>query len=85
MHDFNKNIFLYLLLLLKTVYHLAMFSLSIRYQLIEAEWHIYASVNKAIIGSNNGLSPGRRQPIIWTKDAILLIGPLATNLSEIFI
>ena len=37
----------------------------------------------AIIGSNNGLSPGRRQAIIWTNAAILLIGPLGTNFSAI--
>ena len=37
-----------------------------------------------IIGSNNGLSPGRRQAIIWTNDKILLIGPLGTNFSEIW-
>ena len=37
----------------------------------------------AIIGSYNGLSPGRRQAIIWTNAAILLIGPLGTNCSEI--
>ena len=36
-----------------------------------------------IIGSDNGLSPGRRQAIIWTNDGILLIGPLETNFSEI--
>ena len=35
--------------------------------LIEAEWRIYASVNKKIIGSDNGLSPDRRQAIIWTN------------------
>ena len=35
------------------------------------------------IGSDNGLSPGRRQTIIWTNDWILLIGPLGTNFSEI--
>ena len=29
-----------------------------------------------IIGSDNGLSPGRRQAIIWTNAVILLIGPL---------
>ena len=29
-----------------------------------------------IIGSVNGVSPGRRQAIIWTSDGILLIGPL---------
>ena len=36
-----------------------------------------------IIGSDNGLSPGRRQAIIWTNDGILLIWPLGTNFSEI--
>ena len=35
------------------------------------------------IGSYNGLSPGRRQAIIWTIAGILLIGPLGTNFSEI--
>ena len=38
-----------------------------------------------IIGSDNGLSPGRRQAIIWTNAGILLIGPLGTNFNEIFI
>ena len=38
-----------------------------------------------IIGSDNGLSPGRRQAIIWTNDGILLIEPLRTNFSEILI
>ena len=37
----------------------------------------------SIIGSDNGLSPGRRQAIIWTNDGILLIGTLRTNFSEI--
>ena len=37
------------------------------------------------IGSDNGLSPGRRQAIIWTNDEILLIGPLGTNFSEFLI
>ena len=41
-------------------------------------------VNKlAIIGSNNGLSPGRRQAIIWTNAGILWIGLLGTYISEI--
>ena len=35
-----------------------------------------------IIGSDNGLSPERRQAIIWTNAGILLIGPLGTNFSE---
>ena len=38
-----------------------------------------------IIGSDNGLSPVRRQAIIWTIAGILLIGPLGTNFSEILI
>ena len=38
-----------------------------------------------IIGSDNGLSPERRQAIIWTSAGILLIGPLGTNFSEILI
>ena len=36
-----------------------------------------------IIGSDNGLSPGRRQAIIWTSAGILLIRTLGTNFSEI--
>ena len=38
-----------------------------------------------IIGSDNGLSPGRRQAIIWTNAGILLIEHLGTNFSEILI
>ena len=38
-----------------------------------------------IIGSDNGLSPGQRQAIVWTNAGILLIGPLGTNFSEILI
>ena len=37
------------------------------------------------IGSDNGLSPGRRQAIIWTNAGILLIGPWGTNFSEIVV
>ena len=36
-----------------------------------------------IIGSYNGLSPGRRQAIIRTNAGILLKRPLGTNFSEI--
>ena len=49
------------------------------------EWRIYALLNWVIIGSDNGLSPVRRQAIIWTNAGILLIGPLGTNFSEILI
>ena len=38
-----------------------------------------------IIGSDNGLSPDRRQAIFWTNAAILFIGPLGTNFSEVLI
>ena len=37
------------------------------------------------IGSDNGMSPGRPQAIIWTNAGIMLIGPLATIFSEILI
>ena len=49
-------------------------------------WVTYICVNKlTIIGSENGLPPGRRQAIIWTNAGILLIGPLGTNFNEILI
>ena len=35
-----------------------------------------------IFGSDNGLSPERRQANIWTNAGILLIGTLGTNFSE---
>ena len=41
--------------------------------------------NLSIFGSDNGLSPGRRQAIIWTNTIILSIGTLATNFNEISI
>ena len=46
--------------------------------------HICVS-NLSIIGSENGLSPGRHQAIIWTDAGISLIWPLGTNFSEISI
>ena len=46
--------------------------------------HICVGTNTNI-GSDNSLSPGRRQAIIWTNAGILLNGPLATNISEILI
>ena len=51
-------------------------------------WHqvIHICVSKRTsIGSDNGLSPGWRQAIIWTNAGILLIGPSGTNFSEILI
>ena len=38
-----------------------------------------------IIGSDNGLSPGRHQAIIWANAGILLIRPLGTNFNVILI
>ena len=38
-----------------------------------------------IIGSDNGLSPGRCQAIIWTNAGKLLIRPLGTNFNEMLI
>ena len=46
--------------------------------------HICIS-NLTIIDSDYGLSPARRQAIIWTNAVFLLIGPLGTNFSEILI
>ena len=46
---------------------------------------MYILVDKLpIIGSGNGLSPGRHEAIMWTNAEILWIGPLGTNFSEIF-
>ena len=44
--------------------------------------HIWVS-KLTIIGSNNGLSPGRCQAIIWTNVGILLIRTSRTNFTEI--
>ena len=44
---------------------------------------MYASVDQAIIGSDNGLSPGWCQAIICTNAGILLIRTLGTNFGEI--
>ena len=41
--------------------------------------------NLTIIASDNGLSPGRRQAIIWTNAGILFIWPSGTNFGEILI
>ena len=45
--------------------------------------YIYASVNRVSIASDNGLSPVRRQAIIWTNAGILSIWSLATSFNEI--
>ena len=46
--------------------------------------HIFVS-KLTTIGSDNGLSPERRQVIIWTNAGILLIGRLKTNFNEMLV
>ena len=52
------------------------------------EWNHWGRVTHicvsklTIIGSDNGLSPGRRQAIIWTNAGMWLIKPLETNFRE---
>ena len=49
-------------------------------------WGRVTHISKlTIICADNGLSPGRRQAIIWTNAGILLVGPLGTNVNEISI
>ena len=59
-----------------------------RWVLLFTHWgrvtHICVS-KLTIIGSDNGLSPGRRQAVIWTNAGILLIGPLGTKSNQILI
>ena len=59
--------------------------LSIKPDLIEAEWHINTAVNFAIPDSDNGLSLVQCQAIIWTSTGLLSIWPSGTNFSEIWI
>ena len=56
------------------------FILSVSITLILTHW---GRVTLSILGSDNGLSPGRRQAIIRTNAGLLLIGTLGTNFSEI--
>ena len=65
-------------------------SLNIQVSALEGLTHwglvMHKCVGKlTIIGSDNGLSPGRRQAILWTNDGILFIGPLGATFSEISI
>ena len=70
------------------------FSLLTKYVKYKCFWHSAVSTHWGwvthicvselpIIGSDNGLSPGRRQAIIWTNAGILLIRTLGINFSEI--
>ena len=42
-------------------------------------------MGSSLVQTDNGLSPSRRQAIIWTTAGLLSIGPLWTIVSEIFI
>ena len=44
--------------------------------LVTDAWPSICVYKLTMIGSDNGMSPGRRQAIIWTNAGILLIGPL---------
>ena len=61
-----------------------MFNMKFSFNSLSGVTHICVS-ELAIIVSDNGLSPSRRQAIIWTNAGILLIGPLGTNFSDIAI
>ena len=51
-------------------------------ELTHWDWVMHVCIsNLTIIGSDNGLSPGRRQAIIWTNAGILLIRTLEINFS----
>ena len=49
------------------------------------EWRIYMPLNKAIIVSNNGLSPDQLQAIIWPNASVIPITPLGKSLNETLI
>ena len=54
--------------------------------LIHWGWVMHICIsNLTIICSDNGLSPGLHQAIIWNNAGILLIGPLGTNFNAILI
>ena len=63
--------------------HLKSGKVRVSKQLIHWGRVTYICVNKTIIGSDNGLPPGRCEAIIWTNAGILLIWTLGTNFSEI--
>ena len=58
---------------------------SLKSRLIEAEWRIYVSVERAILDSDNRLPPVRSQAIIWANAALLLIGHQGKTSSETWI
>ena len=56
------------------------------YVLTHWGWVMHICVgNLTIVDSDNGLSPGRREAVIWTNAGILLMEPFRTKLGEIVI
>ena len=55
------------------------------YQVVTGVTSVVGVPSTHLVGSDNGLSPGRRQAIIWTNVGILSIEYLGTNISEILI
>ena len=81
--------YLHIVLVQTGFYHtcvLSVISLCVHAKLTHWGWVTHICVgNLTIIGSDNSLSPDRRQPIIRTIAEILLIRPLGTNFSEMSI
>ena len=65
----------------KVLFHIITFLFENMY----LKWSAKYPVNYISLGSCNGLSPVRRQSIIWTNADLLLICPLGTNFNEIWI
>ena len=66
------------------IYGVDIFDKSLPWPLTHSGRVAHTCVGKlTIIGSDNGLSPGRRQAIIWTNTRIMLSRTLGTNFSEI--
>ena len=82
--SFRKRYFQMHFLIKSVVWWLG-FQRSFLLSIILTRWgrvtHICVS-RLTITVSDNGLSPGRRQAIIWTNAGIFLIGPLGTDFSE---
>ena len=73
---------------IQEVRYVQLYAILASFSILSTHWGQVTHVcicNRTIIGSNNGLSPGRRQAIIWTNAGIMLTGPLGRNFSEILI
>ena len=88
-HQINRYLFpncIYMYIVTKNTYLVLLFLCGMTTTL--THWgrvtHICVG-NLNIIGSDNGLSPSRRQATIWNNGGILLIGPIGTNFNEILI